>query len=118
MPPAPEPSEQEPPAVGPIAYYFCSGTLTRDQAHPLGQLLGDTLVRVPSASGLAASAPAIPGAGPARIETACFGGVLHHELQNHPEVYAWLPRCCQAAASPAVAPADFREPGQVSRGTV
>ena len=65
-------------------YYFISATITVDPEHPLGQLAGDVLVRVPSASG-----PRIVE-GAFALETRSYGGVLHHELQNHPDVYAFI----------------------------
>ena len=69
-------------------YHFLSATLTRDPEHPLGQLIGDLLVRTPSASGARVEARTFP------IETRCFGGVLHHQIQNHPAVYEVLRRAC------------------------
>jgi pimeloyl-ACP methyl ester carboxylesterase len=70
------------------SYHFLSATLTRDPAHPVGQLIGDLLVRAPSASGALIEARTFP------IETRCFGGVLHHQIQNHPAVYEELRRAC------------------------
>jgi hypothetical protein len=67
-----------------LTVHFASGSITDDRTHPLGQLLGDTLVRVQSASGPRAATPR-PAA-----DITCFGGVMHHELQSHPEVYAWI----------------------------
>lgn len=72
------------------SYHFLSATVTRDPAHPLGQVIGDLLVRTPSASGSAITARRFP------IATRCFGGVLHHQIQNHPAVYAELRRACEA----------------------
>jgi pimeloyl-ACP methyl ester carboxylesterase len=71
-----------------VAYYFVSATVTRDRDHPLGWLIGDVMVRVPSASGPAVIRPDL------RIETPCFGGVVHQELGNHPDVYALLRSAC------------------------
>lgn len=75
----------EVPLLPGVTYHFISATVTSDPEHPLGQIVGDLLVRVPSASG--------PGGAVAEehrfaIETARFGGVLHHQLQNHPALYA------------------------------
>jgi hypothetical protein len=64
-------------------------TMTPDPEHPLGQLMGDLLVRVPSASG-----PAMRDAS-FKIDTSHYGGVMHHELQNHPAVYEQLRRLCE-----------------------
>jgi hypothetical protein len=69
---------------------FVSATVTRSPRHPLGRIVGDTLVLVPSASG--------------RSRTRTLGfeaeyglhvGATHHiALLNHPAVYeklhAWL----------------------------
>jgi pimeloyl-ACP methyl ester carboxylesterase len=87
------------PLLDKVTYHFVSATITVDPAHPLGQLAGDVLVRVPSASG-----PRIVE-GAFAIETQSYGGVLHHELQNHPDVYRLIVSACagvspQAAASP------------------
>jgi hypothetical protein len=71
-----------------VAYYFLSATVTEDPDHPLGRLVGDLLVRVPSADGPVVSE------GTFRIETRTFGGVLHHELQNHPDVYEAVRAIC------------------------
>jgi len=65
-------------------YYFVSATLTEDPDHAVGKLIGDLLVRVPSSAG-----PAFDEAHFA-IETTRYGGVMHHQLQNHPAVYAQL----------------------------
>ena len=64
-----------------VAYSFLSATVTRDPEHPLGRLIGDLLVRIPSSEGLAVEKRAFA------IETERFGGVMHHQLQNHPAVY-------------------------------
>jgi pimeloyl-ACP methyl ester carboxylesterase len=71
-----------------VTYCFVGATLTRDHDHPLGSLLGDMLVRFPSASG--------------RGRHRCIpfeighhvGGANHLQLLNHPAVYdqirAWV----------------------------
>lgn len=71
-----------------VRYHFFSATVTQDPAHPLGFLVGDLLVRVPSGSGPEVTESTFP------IETACYGGVMHHELQNHPQVYQQIRACC------------------------
>ncbi|MFK7988905.1 MAG: esterase/lipase family protein [Sandaracinaceae bacterium] len=88
--PLPEASNGTPLLDG-AEHYFVSATVTRDAAHPVGALIGDLLVRVPSASG-----PDVP----ARethfpIEVRHEGGVMHHQLQNHPAVYAQLKAACE-----------------------
>ena len=66
-----------------VGYYFLAATISRDPEHPLGQLLGDLLVRLPSASGEAPE--------PARRIHFTSGKVvpgMHHvHIVNHPGVY-------------------------------
>lgn len=65
---------------------FVSGAVTRDAGHVATRLIGDLLVRVPSASGPEWVSETFD------IDATHHGGVLHHELQNHPAVYAHLLR--------------------------
>lgn len=65
---------------------FISGAVTEDPDHVATRLIGDLLVRVPSASG-----PKWVGE-TFDIDATSYGGVLHHELQNHPAVYAHILR--------------------------
>ena len=74
------------PLLDGVGYYFVAATITRDPAHPVGQLLGDLLVRVPSASG---AAPEPPRRIPFR-SGAVFSGMDHIHLANHPGVYEVL----------------------------
>jgi hypothetical protein len=73
-------------------YYYVAASLTRDVDHPAGRLVGDGLVRYPSASGQGRSRrlPFEMGNG------AHLGGLDHLSLLNHPDVYrrlaAWLNR--------------------------
>ena len=69
---------------------FVSAAVTRDPHHPLGRLLGDILVLVPSASGQGKTRRI-----PFRDEHGHHVGGTHHiALLNHPEVYdrlrGWL----------------------------
>ncbi len=76
------------PFVDSATYYFVAATLTRDARHPAGVLLGDGLVRYPSASG--------------RNRTRHIGfeinngahvtGVTHLGLLNNSDVYPYLRR--------------------------
>lgn len=70
-------------------HFFFSATITKDPDHAIGQLVGDLMVRVPSAAG-----PAVREQHFA-IETGRYGGVLHHQLQNHPAVYEQVRRGCE-----------------------
>ena len=74
------------PLVDGVGYYFLAATISRDRNHPLGRLLGDMLVRLPSASGQASE--------PARrihfTGGAVFTGMSHARMANHPDVYEVL----------------------------
>ena len=74
------------PLVDGVGYYFLAATIARDPAHPLGQLLGDLLVRLPSASGEAPEHAR-------RIHFssgAVLPGMNHVHIANHPDVYEAL----------------------------
>lgn len=67
---------------------YCSiaSSLTRDPEHPLGVLLGDVLVRLPSAAGHAKEPERRI---PFHLSTV-IGGAHHLETMNHPDVYAHI----------------------------
>jgi pimeloyl-ACP methyl ester carboxylesterase len=74
------------PLVDGVGYYFLAATISKDPEHPLGQLLGDLMVRLPSASGEAPEDAR-------RIHFssgAVFPGMNHIHIANHPEVYEAL----------------------------
>jgi pimeloyl-ACP methyl ester carboxylesterase len=74
------------PLVDGVGYYFLAATISRDPVHPLGQLLGDLMVRLPSASGEAPEAAR-------RIHFssgAVLPGMSHVHIANHPDVYEAL----------------------------
>jgi pimeloyl-ACP methyl ester carboxylesterase len=80
----------EVPLLEGVTHCFVAATVTRSPRHPVGRLIGDTLVLQPSASGRSRSR---------RIgfedEYGMHVGATHHiALLNHPEVYeklrAWL----------------------------
>jgi pimeloyl-ACP methyl ester carboxylesterase len=74
------------PLVDGVGYYFLAATVSRDPDHPLGQLLGDLMVRLPSASGEAPEhARRIHFSG-----GAVFPGMNHIHIANHPDVYEAL----------------------------
>jgi pimeloyl-ACP methyl ester carboxylesterase len=74
------------PLVDGVGYYFVAATISSDPTHPVGELVGDLLVRLPSASGQAPE--------PARRirfrSGAVLSGMNHIHLANHPDVYAAL----------------------------
>jgi pimeloyl-ACP methyl ester carboxylesterase len=67
-------------------YYFMAATITSDPDHPAGRLLGDGLVRYPSASGTATQGRVTFDVDHGKS----IGGVNHMSLVNHPAVYAQL----------------------------
>ena len=91
---------RETPFLPHAAYYFVGATLT---AGPLGAMLGDLLVRMPSASGRGSgrgrSIPFEVGNGHE------LAGLNHFDLLNHPAVYEqlriWLTRAATRRALPA-----------------
>jgi pimeloyl-ACP methyl ester carboxylesterase len=83
---------KEVPLLPGATHCFVSATVTRDARHPLGRLLGDTLVLVPSASGRGRTRRI-----PFKDEHGHHVGAAHHlALLNHPDVYdrlrGWLER--------------------------
>ncbi len=97
------------PFLDSATHYFVAATLTRSPSHPVGFVIGDTLVRFPSASGGGAAAHARRI--PFRDEHGHHVGRLGHmRLLNHPAVYAqvraWLePAPAAEPAEPATPPA-------------
>ncbi len=74
------------PFVAHASYGFIASSITGDPDHPVASVLGDLLVRLPSASGRHPEpAQRIPFAG-----GAILGGLSHVRLANHPEVYAQI----------------------------
>lgn len=108
----------EVPLLPHIRYHFVSATVTQDPAHPLGQLVGDMLVREGSAHG-----PSQQNASPSfasqsfAIETARFGGVMHHQLQNHPGVYGVIRDACTSAEASEAAASEAPDTSQQARTT-
>jgi pimeloyl-ACP methyl ester carboxylesterase len=74
------------PPVDGVGYYFLAATISSDPEHLLGQLFGDLLVRLPSASGEALE--------PTRrirfSRGVVFPGMDHIHIANHPDVYEAL----------------------------
>jgi pimeloyl-ACP methyl ester carboxylesterase len=74
------------PLLDHVRYGFVAATIIHDPAHPLGQLVGDLLVRIPSASGAAPD----PARRIAFQSGRVFSGMSHLALANHPAVYETL----------------------------
>lgn len=96
---------QEVPLLPGATHCFVSATVTRSPRHPLGRLLGDILVLVPSATGQGRTRRI-----PFQAEYGFHVGPTHHlALLNHPQVYRrlrdWLdPASSGAAGSAKVQP--------------
>ncbi len=78
-----------------LRHYLVAGTLTGDERQLLGQLLGDALVRIASATAPGLSAD-LPG-----DHIAVLPGVTHMNLARHPSVYTRLKGWCDDAADRA-----------------
>ena len=88
---------QEVPLLEGVTHCFVSATVTRSARHPVGRLVGDTLVLVPSASGRGRTRRI-----PFEEEYGAHVGGTHHlALLNHPAVYerlrGWLAEAPRAA---------------------
>ena len=66
-----------------VGYYFIAATVTTDPDHPLGLLIGDIMVRVPSAAGHSAN----PDRRIPFRSGLIFNGMNHLHMANHPDVY-------------------------------
>jgi pimeloyl-ACP methyl ester carboxylesterase len=89
----------EVPLLDHVTYYFVAACLTRDPEHPAGQLIGDGLVRYPSASGQGRARHI-----PFEMDNgAHIGGIGHLSLLNHPDVYRQI-RTWLAAGSLSASP--------------
>jgi len=76
------------PFLDTATHYFVAATVTRSPHHPVAHLLGDTLVRLPSATGHGAP---VARRIPFRDEHGHHVGAMNHmRLLNHPAVYAQL----------------------------
>jgi pimeloyl-ACP methyl ester carboxylesterase len=74
------------PFLSHATYCFVAGSVTRDLQHPLGRLLGDGLVRYPSAAGVGTTRRT-----PLPMHTGAHLPAVHHlALLHHPSVYALL----------------------------
>lgn len=86
-------NRQNIPLLDSVDYHFLAATITKDPTHPMGQLLGDLLVRVPSATGHS-NAPdrRIPFR-----SNRVLSGKSHLKLANHPDVYDVIRQCIETA---------------------
>jgi pimeloyl-ACP methyl ester carboxylesterase len=79
---------EEVPLLDGATHCFVSASVTRSDRHPIGRLLGDCLVLVPSASGRSRTRRI-----PFDVEHGAHVGATHHlALLNHPDVYEHLRR--------------------------
>ena len=88
----------EVPLLEGATHCFVSATVTRSDRHPVGRLIGDTLVLVPSASGRSRTRR-IPFEEEYGMH---LGGASHFALLYHPAVYEKLregSRRCRGAMS-------------------
>ena len=85
---------REVPLLPNATHAFVAATITRSDKHPLGRLIGDTLVLSPSASGRRLGLE----------HGLALGGTHHLALLNHPEVYtqlcAWLAQSDASTSCP------------------
>ncbi len=77
---------EEVPLLEGTTHYFVSATVTRDPRHPVGRLIGDCLVLVPSASGRSRTRRL----GFRDEDGLHIGGASHFALLRHPQVYEQL----------------------------
>jgi pimeloyl-ACP methyl ester carboxylesterase len=87
----------EVPLLEGATHCFVSAAITRSEGHPLGRLLGDTLVLVPSASGRSRTRR-IPFEDEYGMH---LGAATHFTLLNHPAVYERLRDWLAVAPAPA-----------------
>jgi pimeloyl-ACP methyl ester carboxylesterase len=77
-------ADHEVPPAG-VRYHLIAGVVTADPAHPLGRIVGDLMVRVPSSTRRRGAEP---------TSTAIVGGVTHFDLLDAPvvidQVMEWL----------------------------
>jgi len=88
---------REVPFLDCATYYFVGATLSRSQDSPIGSLVGDLLVRYPSASGAGRKRRI-----PFTIDHGRHvGGANHFQLLNHPAVYEQIHGWLSTAPVPA-----------------
>ena len=95
---------EEVPLLDGATHCFVAATVTRDERHPVGRLIGDALVLSSSASGRGRTRTI-----PFEAEYGLHVGGAHHlALLDHPEVYAklrdWLSAGCSRRSTRTSAP--------------
>lgn len=71
-----------------VKYHFVAASISEDPEHPVGQLLGDLMVRSGSASGRHPEAARVIPVPDSNLLIA--GGISHLGLVNHPRIYQQL----------------------------
>lgn len=85
-------SRQNVPFVEGVGYYCLAATFTADPRHPLGQIVGDLLVHLPSAVGYSKEPDRHIPFHSGRV----FSGMHHFHLANHPDVYEVVRSCLES----------------------
>jgi pimeloyl-ACP methyl ester carboxylesterase len=78
-----EDNRHDAPLLDGVGYYSIAATVTHNPKHPMGILLGDLLVRLPSAAGQAPEPTRRIPFHSGQI----LSGMTHLHMANHPEVY-------------------------------
>lgn len=94
-----ENNRQDVPFVDHVAYYFIAGHISPDVRNPRTWLLGDLVVRLPSAAGVSKSSRM-----PFRFGKT-FSKMNHLHLLNHPDVYKLVKQLCDGDFDPDALPA-------------
>ncbi len=74
------------PLIDGVGYYFLAATISHRPEHPLGLLIGDLMVRLPSAKGAALE----PDRRIHFSDGAVFPEMNHLQIANHPRIYEVL----------------------------
>ena len=78
-----EDNRHDAPLLDDVGYYSIAATVTHNPKHPMGILLGDLLVRLPSAAGHTSKPTRRIPFHSGQI----LSGMTHLHMANHPEVY-------------------------------
>ena len=80
------------PFVAHASYHFIAATMTEDPDHLVGKLVGDLMVRLPSATGQ--HKEAVRHVAFNKADGVVIGGLSHLGLANHPDVHTHIMRWC------------------------